>query len=146
MAFKSLGGAKGGKEAAAAPPTKEGTSFIDASCELSGSLHFAESVRIDGRIEGEIEGKKAVVVGESAAIQASIKCESIVIYGAVEGDIDARRSITFHKGAQVNGEMRAAGIVIEEGAKFRGCIMIGEDEPRLADLPPAKALPAKVAD
>ena len=128
-------------------PEASAPSFIDASCELSGSLRFRESVRIDGRVEGDIQGEKTVTVGESGVIQASIKCESVVIHGQVDGDIDARRNITFHKGARVNGEMRAAGIVVEEGAKFRGCIIIGEDEPAPVAAPakPAAADAAKPA-
>lgn len=118
------------------------TSYIDSSCELSGSLRFRESVRIDGSIEGQIQGEKTVVIGASGSVRADIKCESIVIFGQVEGDIHARRKITFHKGARVNGQMKASGIVVEEGSKFSGCIVIGEEEPAaVKPLPTSAAKP-----
>lgn len=124
--------------AAAAPAM---TSFIDASCQLSGTLRFRETVQIDGRVEGKIEGDKSVVIGPSADVRADIRCESIIISGKVEGDIHATRSITFHKTAQVKGEMKASGIVVEEGSKFRGCIIIGEEETPAKTAEPGKTKP-----
>jgi len=108
-------------------------SFISEGCELSGTLEFRENVRIDGHVEGEIIADKDVEVGPPASVHASLRCSSAVIRGEVRGDIDAARRITFHKGAQVHGEMKASAIVIEEGAQFRGTIVIG-GEP--AALPP----------
>ena len=109
--------------------------YIDEGCELNGKLRFRESVRIDGRVQGEIEGEQTVTVGESGCIEASIDCESVVIYGRVEGDIAARRKITLHKSACVTGDMRTAGIVIEEGAKVEGRIVIGPAKTAPADAP-----------
>ena len=112
----------------------DATSYIDAGCELSGSLHFRDSVRIDGNVEGEIRGDKDVEIGPSARVHADIRCDSIIIHGQVEGDIEARRKITFNKGAQVNGMMKCSGIVVEEGSKFKGNIEIGDDEPSVPAL------------
>ena len=47
-----------------------------------------------------------------------------------------RGKITFHKGAHVDGEMKASAIVIEEGAQFRGTIVIGGEAREPAALPP----------
>ena len=113
------------------------TTFIDRGCELSGNMCFNESVQIDGRIEGEIDAKKSVVVGESAHLQARISAETVVIHGSVDGDVAARRKITLHKTAEVSGDMRTAGIVIEEGAKFKGSIVIGSDDERPPEAKPA---------
>ena len=127
MAFRDLRSRQTPK--VSEPPTLpvHQTSFIDASCELSGTLRFCEAVQIDGSIEGRIEGEKSVVIGASGRVRADVVCESIVISGKVEGDIEARRQITFHKGAQVVGQMKASSIVVEEGSRFKGCIVIGED-------------------
>lgn len=109
-------------------PTPQAT-YIDAGCELVGKLSFKETVRIDGRVEGEIEGARSVIVGEAAVIQAGIRAESVEVHGNIEGDISVDRKVTLHKTARVNGEIRTAGIVVEEGARFKGCIVIGEDAP-----------------
>jgi cytoskeletal protein CcmA (bactofilin family) len=109
--------------------TAQPSTFIEQGCELSGEMRFRDSVRIEGRAEGEIRAGGLVIVGESAEIQASVRAEAVIVHGSVDGDIRAKRKITLHKTARVAGELQSAGIVIEEGARFKGCIVIGEDEP-----------------
>jgi len=120
-----------GGEAAntASPETMSTTTYLDEGCELTGTLAFREGVRIDGRVEGEIDCKKTVVVGETGKVHAAIRSESVVIHGQVEGDIAASRKITLHKSARVTGDMCTAGIVIEEGARVEGRILIGTETP-----------------
>jgi len=117
------------------------STFLDEGCELSGRLSFRESVRIDGRVEGEIECKKTVVVGEAGRIQAQLSSDSVVVYGEVDGDIHARRKITLHKSARVSGDMSTAGIVIEEGARVEGRILIGAEEAAPPVTPDKKPIP-----
>lgn len=123
-------------------PEARMTSFIEAGCELSGTLRFRENVHIDGHVEGELLADKDVEIGPSARVHATVHCVSVVIRGEVRGDIEAVGKITFHKGAQVHGEMKASAIVIEEGAQFRGAIVIGGDgEP--ARLPASREVDAE---
>lgn len=102
--------------------------YIDAGCELSGTLRFADDVRIDGRIEGEIDAAKSVSVGESAQIRAGLRAESIEVHGSIEGDLHVRRKTVLYKSARVSGEIHTAGIVVEEGARLRGTIVIGDGD------------------
>lgn len=134
MAFKDIRGRSDARESEAAPmgQPKPGMTYIDEGCEFSGKLRFKDTVRIDGRIEGEIQSQNTVVVGPSGHVQAKIESDSVVVLGVVEGDIIARRKITLHETAQVTGEIRTAGIVIEEGARFRGRIAIGAEESKTA--------------
>jgi len=110
-------------------PEPRGETYIDEGCELVGQLRFRGGVRIDGRVEGEIRAAKQVVVGESGAILAGIEAESVEVFGTIEGDIQVKNQVTLHKTARVTGEIQTAGIVVEPGARFKGAILIGDDEP-----------------
>jgi cytoskeletal protein CcmA (bactofilin family) len=123
--------------AGASAPTE--ATYIDAGAELVGTFSFKESVRLDGRVEGEIRAARTVTVGETAVIAASIEADSVVVFGTVDGDIRVKRKITLHRSARVTGEIHTAGIVVEEGARFRGCILIGDDEAAAASAPAAPA-------
>ena len=112
-------------------------SCIDASCEFSGTIQSPETIRIDGRVKGEVHCEQTVIVGESASIQAVIHAASIVISGEVKGDMAATNKITLQKTARVTGDLRTPGIVIEEGAKLEGRIVIGPDEQPAASKQPA---------
>ena len=129
MAFGNLGAKVGD----AGAQSGDSATFIDACCQLVGELKFSDDVRI----EGSIEGAKTVTVGEAGRIDAGIKAESVVILGHVEGDIRVRRKVTLHKSARGAGEIHTNGIVVEGGAKFRGTIVIGDDEPASAKPLPA---------
>lgn len=116
-------------------PLGTGSTYIDAGAELAGRFQFNDSVRIEGHVEGEIRAVNSVIVGESANVEANIDADAVEVFGGIEGDIRVNRKVTLHKSAQVNGEIQCAGIVVEEGARFRGCILIGDDPPSEATAP-----------
>jgi len=117
--------------------------FLDEGCALSGELRFAENVRIDGKVEGEMWAQKDVLVGERAEIHASIEAQSIEVHGTVLGDIRVAEQTTLHKSARVEGEIQTSGIVIEPGARFKGRIVIGsDDEAEPARAPSESTTPA----
>jgi cytoskeletal protein CcmA (bactofilin family) len=110
-----------------APRTVAPSTSVDATSELEGRLRSRQTLRIDGRVKGEVECEKAVLVGETARVFASIAADEVQIAGVVEGDIAARRKITLLRTAVVQGDLTTPGIVIEEGAKLKGRIVIGTD-------------------
>jgi len=112
--------------------------FLDASTNFSGKLKCSESLRIDGRVEGEVHCDHGVVIGEPGVVLASIEADTVVIAGEVKGDINARSKITLDKTARVTGNLCTPGIVIQEGAKLEGRIMIGSDAGRPAEKPAAR--------
>lgn len=117
--------------------------YLDAGCELTGRFQFQGSVRIDGKVGGEIESAKTVVVGEHAQIRAKITADFLVVHGSVEGDVVARRKVTLTPSARVIGDVHTVGVVIEEGAKVKGCIRIGAEaeEPARSEPPEAERPP-----
>src|SRR5262245_28949250 len=110
-----------------APRMVAPSTSVDASSELEGRLRSKQTLRIDGRVKGEVECEKTVLVGESAKVFASIAADEVQIAGVVEGDIAARRKITLQRTAVVKGDLTTPGIVIEEGAQLKGRIVIGTD-------------------
>jgi cytoskeletal protein CcmA (bactofilin family) len=101
------------------------TAFIDQGSEFSGKLSFKDTVRIDGRFEGEIASDNTLIVGETGQIQANITSEIVIVSGEVRGDIEAQRQITLHKSARVFGNLRTTNLVVEEGAELNGNVEMG---------------------
>ena len=67
------------------PLTTPKETYLNQGCSLSGVLRFAENVRIEGRVEGEVQAQRGVVVGEGAEVEASIEAESLEVYGTRPG-------------------------------------------------------------
>ena len=127
MGFKDFGK----NEAPSAPsPVSTGgvgvlTAFIDQGSEFSGKLSFKDTVRIDGRFEGEIASDNTLIVGETGHVEATIDSEIVIVSGEVHGDIRARNQVTLHKTARVFGNLRTAKLIVEEGSQLNGKVEMG---------------------
>ena len=119
---------------------------IDATTKISGKLRCGETIRIDGRIKGEIRCDKTVIVGQGAIVEATIQADAVEIAGDVTGDIVAKRKVTLESSARVTGNLSTPGIVIEEGAKLEGRIVIGAEEGAAAQKRPAARTSAPARD
>ncbi len=110
---------------------------IDATTVISGKLRCGETIRIDGRMKGEIRCDKTVIVGQGAIVEATIRADAVVIAGDVTGDIVAKRKVTLESSGRVSGDLSTPGIVIEEGAKLEGRIVIGAEKGAATQKQPA---------
>lgn len=115
------------------------TAFIDQGSEFSGKLSFKDTVRIDGRFEGEIKSENTLIVGETGVIDASITSETVVVSGEVNGDVEARTLLHLHKTACLNGNVKTRNLVVEEGAALNGQVDMSDARSRNADKKPAPA-------
>jgi cytoskeletal protein CcmA (bactofilin family) len=115
------------------------TAFIDQGSEFSGKLSFKDTVRIDGRFEGEIASENTLIVGESGQVHANITSEIVIVSGEVRGDILARSQIHLHKSGRVFGDIQTKALVIEVGAQLNGQVQMGDVKmPRTPDKKPAE--------
>jgi cytoskeletal protein CcmA (bactofilin family) len=101
------------------------TAFIDQGSEFTGKLSFKDTVRIDGRFEGEIASENTLIVGETGHVQASIRSATVIVSGHVQGDVQASAQVTLHKTAVVNGNIVTQRLVVEDGAELNGQVQMG---------------------
>lgn len=116
-----------------APQTEESVqAHLGKGSRVEGKLTFEGSVRIDGHVEGEIEAHAAVIIGDSAIINAQIQAETVVVKGKVTGDITARKRVELCAPGKLMGNITTPSLVIHEGVVFEGhCSMGGGTESRV---------------
>jgi len=111
-------------------PTSAGGSnlnaFLGDGTSFKGTLTFEGTVRIDGRLEGEIFTKDTLVIGEGAQVSAAIHAGVVVISGTVRGNITAKRKIDIHASGRLYGNISTPSLVIEEGVVFEGNCTMGQ--------------------
>lgn len=100
--------------------------YLDRGTKVSGQLHFECPARIDGNIDGEIDGKE-ITIGESAVATAQIRADSIVVCGKVKGEITATQRVEIRSTAKVIGNITAPKLIVEEGAIFEGQCSMGHE-------------------
>jgi len=111
--------------------------FLGEGTDFKGILTFEGTVRVDGKLEGEIYTKDTLVVGESAVVAAEINVDTIVISGVVKGNITATGKIEVHRPGKLYGNVKTPSLFIEEGVIFEGnCSMTHEtaDEKKVSSF------------
>ncbi len=100
---------------------------IGPTLVFKGELSADEDLIIEGRIEGTIAHHKMnLTVGKQGRVKADIDATSVIIEGQLVGDIRSDGIVSLMKGADVEGNIFCARIVMEDGARFKGKIDMGE--------------------
>lgn len=96
------------------------SAYFGKGSKISGKLNFEGTVRLDGKVDGEIHAKDSLVIGESAEVTAEIHAKSIVVLGVVRGDIRASQRLELRAPARLYGNVETPTLVIQEGVIFEG--------------------------
>ena len=121
-----------------APPRRfKNVSVIGPTLVFKGELSADEDLVIEGHIEGTIaHHKKHLTVGQQGRVKANIHASSVVVLGQLIGDIHSEGMVSLAKTADVKGDIFCGRIVMEDGARFKGMIDMGES-PKVAGVPKA---------
>lgn len=106
----------------------ENFTFLGKGVDFKGIVHFEGTVRIDGRLEGEIHTKGTLVIGELATIKGIISAGVLVSSGRINGTVTASERVQLVKPAVLIGDVRTPAITIEDGAHFHGMCDMGAEK------------------
>jgi cytoskeletal protein CcmA (bactofilin family) len=119
----------------------EVTTLLGRGSEFEGKLSFEGTVRIDGKLTGEIFTDDVLIVGEGAEVSAEINVGAIVVEGTVHGNIQAKRSVEIRTPGRVRGNIITPSLFIEKGVVFDGHCQMEPSAPAPAKVRPS-ATPA----
>jgi cytoskeletal protein CcmA (bactofilin family) len=120
---------------------------IGPSITIRGDVTGDEDLTIQGRIEGTVTLKQHnVSVGPEGRVEASIFARSVVVEGEVKGDLHGEEQVVLRKTARVQGNVQAPRVMVEDGARFRGGIDMGEPPPAAEKTPVPRREPPKGID
>ncbi|MFQ5931003.1 MAG: polymer-forming cytoskeletal protein [Nitrospiraceae bacterium] len=102
--------------------------FLGKGVDFKGVVHFDGTVRIDGRLEGEIHTNGTLIVGENAVIKALISAGSLICSGKINGNVNAAEKVELMKPAVLIGDVRSPSISMEPGAHFHGMCDMGANK------------------
>ena len=107
--------------------SRDAGAYLNQSSKVTGKLTFEAQARVDGQVEGEINAKDGLMIGESAVVTAQIKASSIIVAGTVKGEITAIQRVEIRPSAKVFGNVTTPKLIVHEGAMFEGhCAMPSE--------------------
>ncbi len=109
------------------PPIK---SLIAHGCQMDGNFNFADGLRLDGGLTGNILGEperaSILVISETATVTGEVCADHIIINGTVHGPIHARVMLELQPKARITGDVTYRALEMHQGALVAGrlCPMV----------------------
>ena len=103
----------------------ENVTFLGKSADFKGIIRFNGTIRVDGRLEGEIYTSGVLIVGEHAVVKGIVSAGTVITSGKINGTVTAVEQIQILKPGILIGDIRTPAISIENGSHFHGMCDMG---------------------
>ncbi|MBM4120054.1 MAG: polymer-forming cytoskeletal protein [Nitrospira sp.] len=104
---------------------EENFTFLGRGVDFKGIVNLEGTVRIDGRLDGEIYTKGTLIVGEHAVIKGVVITGTLISHGKIRATVTASEKIQVLKPGILIGDIRTPSFMMEEGAHFHGLCDMG---------------------
>ncbi len=102
---------------------------IGRSVVIKGEVSGAESLYVDGRIEGTVNfGDSRVTIGRNGVVVADINAREVVVMGTVTGNIHCSDRLDIRSEGSLTGDVVTPRICVEDGAVLKGAIEVRADQ------------------
>jgi len=108
-------------------------SLISSGVEIKGDINSQGSIRIDGQVEGNLNIKGDLILGEKGKIKGEVKAENIIIAGKLEGKATAGNRFEIAATGAVTGDINATTLIIDEGGLLDGNSRMTRAKERIND-------------
>jgi cytoskeletal protein CcmA (bactofilin family) len=96
------------------------SAFLGKGTSFKGILSFDGTIRVDGKVEGEVVSKATLIVGDDAELKGEIGVGTLISSGKIEGNINASQKVQIIAPGVVKGNIATPVLIIEEGVLFDG--------------------------
>lgn len=95
-------------------------SIMAQGVEIKGDIISQGSLRIDGAVDGKLNIKGDVILGEKGRIKGEIKVDNLIVSGRVEGNVVASGRFEITANGYMKGDVTCNILTIEEGGVLDG--------------------------
>jgi cytoskeletal protein CcmA (bactofilin family) len=98
---------------------------IGRSLVIKGEISGAESLFIDGRVEGTVNiPENRVTIGRNGTVAADVNAKEVVIMGKVQGNVICGDRLDIRSDGSVTGDVVTQRISVEDGAILKGSVQV----------------------
>ena len=83
---------------------------------------------MDGKIVGDVFCDQRFVMGDKGKVEGKVKCSDSVVSGNIDGEINVNGLLHLMGTAFIKGKIMASKMIVDEGAKYSGECLIGEQQ------------------
>jgi len=102
-------------------------SLVAPGTTIEGKIKSEGSIRVDGKIVGELLAKADAAVGLTGVVEGTVMARNVSLAGKVNGTVTATEKLILEGKSVLKGDIRASRLVVDEGAMFDGqCAMTSQ--------------------
>ncbi len=116
------------------PPIR---SLVGEGTRVRGELRFADGLRIDGEVHGDVvadpQGASLLVISEKARIRGKVNAAHVIINGRIEGPVICTGLLELQPKASIVGDVSYEVLEMHPGATISGTLepIAAADKPTL---------------
>lgn len=95
-------------------------SLIADGVYIKGDVKAEGSIRVDGFIEGKMEIKGDLIIGEKGQIKGEILAENLMLAGKIEGSVLCGKRCLINESGVMLGDVSCSILSIDEGGTLHG--------------------------
>ena len=97
---------------------------IGEGIQVRGEVQGSGDLVVEGRLEGHVTLEDHLMVEQSGAVMADVDIREMSVHGQMSGNIEASERVSISSTALVIGDITTPRLVIEDGARFRGTVIM----------------------
>jgi len=101
------------------------SSHLSSDIQIEGDLNCSTDLIFDGSIQGNINSKGSLTIGENASVKGDLKAVNAVIEGKVNGNGNFS-SCRLSPTSVITGSVNTTSLQMEEGASLEGQCKVGK--------------------
>lgn len=109
------------KPSRAASQRPAASTLIARDVLIKGDIIGESEVRIEGKVEGNVNVKSGIVLGEKAQVMGNLTSDSITVFGQLKGNLTAK-DLVIKSTAHLTGDFFVETLEIEPGGKYNGTL------------------------
>lgn len=104
----------------------QGINNIGKGTIIEGNVFTEGDIRIDGKVNGNIQSKSRVVLGQTSEVKGDVNCKNGNIEGKVLGNVNVKEVLKITSTANVDGNIMTKKLVVDEGALVQAKITMSD--------------------
>ena len=125
---------------------KANRTHVASGSKVVGRVTGDAELVIDGHLDGEVELKSHVVVGEKGRVDGTVRAVSVQLAGKVKGNIEGEERVEVLPSGSLEGDVTAPRVMIADGAFFKGKVEMTAPAPIKSAKPEPKPEPKPEAE
>lgn len=101
---------------------------LTAGSKIIGTVVADSDFRIDGMIEGDVQCKGRVVLGDHGIVKGDLTCQNADIMGTINGSLHVDGTLSLRATGSIIGDVKTKVLVIEPKAQFNGSCSMAQEK------------------